>query len=334
MTALRWITFAFAIAAVTFHPLEGKFWSDWRHFGKPPENLQSSIGQVFEKYASSVARVVCFCKVADGDVLETRVSSGFFIGKTDMLITACGVVDDAQQIIIECGALSSEADVVTKDPVSGLCVLQPQEKFDLQNGIDFTVERRNALPSPTTLLLAIMCLTDSYPSPRLGMVTGKNISFGNTYFPTHYLRSDIATCGGMPGAPVFDLNGSCIGMVSASIPQIGECFLIPFNAISRVVSDILAHGRVRYVHIGIRAQLNRDERECCSIEVASIIPDSPASHSPIQVGDRLLAFNGTELHSIGDLCDAIFYSRPDGPIPIILARENEILSFTICPMER
>ncbi|MDR0428827.1 MAG: S1C family serine protease [Puniceicoccales bacterium] len=298
-----------------------------------PSHIFPSLEEIFKKYSPAVVRVVNFYKNDDNSI-GTCVSSGFFLGTTGLIVSPLGAVTRGQQILIENGSFSSDADIIAMDNITQLAILRPRDPYATKANIAFSWTGNEIIPSPTALLLAITCATDSNPSPRLGMATGKNISFGDDYFPTQYLRSDIAAHGGMPGSPIFRCDGQCVGMLIASIPQTGESFILPIRAIQRVVEDIVTHGHVCYAYVGIRAQLDKDGKTPYPIYVASIISESPASNSSVHIGDHILSFNDVPLHSIGDLFDAIFFTRPNSNIPITLQRNGETISTTILSAQR
>lgn len=284
-------------------------------------DLQERVREVFAENGPAVLRVVGFFDGPDGTV-SAKVGSGFFIRADGHIATTTGAVSGAKEVLVENGLQTYSAEVVGEDVITNLAVLKilngPGGFRSLSLGTEV------GLPSAGTFLLGLTCVLGMDPGPSFGMILGTNISHGDIYFETTYLRSDLSADGGEPGSPVFDLAGNFIGMLMASIPQVHSSFILPARAVRRVISDILLSGVVRYAHIGLHTRLERSNDGEYRVIVDRIEHNSPAERSRLLPGDRIVAIGDAPLRSLGDLRDAIFFATPESILPLKIVRGKKV----------
>ncbi len=123
-----------------------------------------------------------------------------------------------------------------------------------------------------------------------------------------FLQTDAAVNPGNSGGPLLNLRGEIIGINSSIYSQSGGwagiSFAIPSNLARQTLESILKTGRPIRVYIGMNQEditpaLARQLglRETRGVLVRSVVPDSPAEHSGLKVGDVIKTFNG---HDIGN----------------------------------
>lgn len=116
---------------------------------------------------------------------------------------------------------------------------------------------------------------------------------------------------GNSGGPLVDSRGRVVGINTAIIvASQGMGFAVPSNTARHVVSQILAHGKVRRGYLGIagrqrplsrrRVRYFNLQRET-GVEVVSLEPGGPAVQSGILPGDIVVEMNGHPVESIDDL---------------------------------
>jgi S1-C subfamily serine protease len=137
---------------------------------------------------------------------------------------------------------------------------------------------------------------------------------------------------GSSGGPLVDSHGNVVGVNTAIIAMAqGIGFSIPAATAKWVLTQLLAHGRVRRGYLGMSGrtrplarrlarwhELARDE----GIEVISVAPGSPAAQGDLRPGDVILAVNGQALGSVDEL------QRTLGEWPLGQALELRVLRGT------
>ncbi|MEW6720751.1 MAG: trypsin-like peptidase domain-containing protein [Thermodesulfobacteriota bacterium] len=116
---------------------------------------------------------------------------------------------------------------------------------------------------------------------------------------------------GNSGGPLVDSRGRVVGINTAIIAAAqGIGFAVPSNTARHVVSQILAHGRVRRGYLGITGRRREIERRIVrhlalskesGVEVMTLDPDGPAGVAGIVSGDIVLGMNGKPVESVDDL---------------------------------
>ena len=148
---------------------------------------------------------------------------------------------------------------------------------------------------------------------------------------------------GNSGGPLVDSRGRLVGVNTAIIAMAqGIGFSIPANTARWVVSQLLAHGRVRRGTLGLAAQqlpLNRQlarfhhlQNGSC-VEVVAITEPGAAYKAGIRQRDYLVSMNEEMIESVDDI-HRILAEWPIGEaMPVVLLRGTELLSFKIVPDE-
>lgn len=74
-----------------------------------------------------------------------------------------------------------------------------------------------------------------------------------------------------------------------------------------------------------------DPQRANMVEIKGVLPDSPAYHAGLQLGDTLLSINGEAIHDI-DQARALIYQNLDREVTIEYQRGDEVRSITLTPL--
>ncbi len=188
---------------------------------------------------------------------------------------------------------------------------------------------------PATDLAVLRVLSDeSLPAARLGssddlMIGETVIAIGNPFGLHHsvttgvlsatnrsirardrefrgFLQTDASINPGNSGGPLLNLDGEVIGINTAILDRSeGIGFAIPIDRAMRIVDDLIRHGEVFPVWLGIRLQeLNPPLRRAFEVTsphgvlVSHVFSDAPAGRAGVQVGDAIVELNGDPLDSV------------------------------------
>jgi S1-C subfamily serine protease len=145
------------------------------------------------------------------------------------------------------------------------------------------------------------------------------------------------------GGPLVDSRGAVVGINTAIIPLAqGIGFAIPSATAKWVVSQLLAHGRVRRGSLGIAGRqrpldrrlvrfhkLNHDR----AVEVLAMEPNGRARQAGVQIGDLIVAIEGRDVSSVDDL-HRLLAEWPIGrPVELTVVRGRERATIRVVPVE-
>ncbi|MCE9580989.1 MAG: trypsin-like peptidase domain-containing protein [Planctomycetes bacterium] len=157
------------------------------------------------------------------------------------------------------------------------------------------------------------------------------------------IQTDAPINPGNSGGPLADADARVVGINSAVVfPAQGLGFAVPSNTASFVLSEILAHGRVRRAWLGVSAQEvllpARIARAAGSnatraVALREIAPRSPAAAAGLHPGDLVVAIAGKPVQSVPDLHRALGRDAIDAEIVMDVIRGERKLSLAVRPRE-
>jgi S1-C subfamily serine protease len=149
---------------------------------------------------------------------------------------------------------------------------------------------------------------------------------------------------GNSGGPLVATDHEVVGINTAIIAAAqGIGFAVPADTATWVVSEILAHGRVRRAQIGITARTRPIHRRFARVygleqdtvvEAMEIAPASPASRAGLKPHDLVLAVNGGPVRSVDELLKALSNHTVFERFMLTIARNGARLDLAIAPEVR
>src|SRR2546421_8526425 len=125
------------------------------------------------------------------------------------------------------------------------------------------------------------------------------------------IQTDVALNPGNSGGPLVDTRTRVVGINTAIIRMAqGISFAIPIDTAKWVVSELLAHGRVRRAYLGIVGQTRPIDRHLArrhalsaahAVEVVSVEPRAPAAIAGLREGDLVVTLNERPVHTVDDM---------------------------------
>jgi len=120
-----------------------------------------------------------------------------------------------------------------------------------------------------------------------------------------FLQTDASINPGNSGGPLINLDGEVIGINTAIFREAeGIGFAIPIDRASRIMDDLIHHGEVVPVWLGLRLQrLTPELRDALGAQstsgavVAHVFEGSPAYEADLHVGDIVRALDGSPVDS-------------------------------------
>jgi 2-alkenal reductase len=258
--------------------------------------------------------VVC---ITAPDQFGSCIGSGFIIDREGHIVTNNHVVTAAEEVLVN---LADErtvtAEVIGADPGSDLAVLKidvpPEQLTVVQLGESSVLrvgQRAIAIGNPFGLERTI----------TTGVISslGRTLPRDDSDFQlAQVLQTDAAINPGNSGGPLLDSQGRVIGVNTAirSLTGVnsGVGFAIPVDIVSRVVPELIAHGRYRHPWVGVSGlTISAEMVEAMDLPVDTgvlvftVEPDSPAERADLQPGNREVVVSGRPMRAGGDILVAI-----------------------------
>ena len=295
--------------------------------------LQKRVIDIYRGNENAVVKVyAAFDNKADDGKTVIFIGTGFYISKEGHILTNTNVTYGADRIWVERQGIAYAAEHVGSDPLTNVSIIKV---FALPSDFQFLRFTDSPETPPIgSFLVALSCELGQDPGPSLGLVTGWNTSYGDRVLPTIYLRSDIPSNGGEGGAPVFDINGSLVGMIIVALPELRSSFILPARAIQRIRDDILFSGKVTYAYFGFQTRQKSNLDDGPWIEVEDLVEDGPALKGGVQVGDIIVKLGDFPIKTDADLRIATFYQRPGEFVPVMVRRGDEEIELSLKPGAR
>ncbi|MCL1834310.1 MAG: trypsin-like peptidase domain-containing protein [Leptospirales bacterium] len=173
-----------------------------------------------------------------------------------------------------------------------------------------------------------------------GIVSSKgrdNIGFTDI---EDFIQTDAPINPGNSGGPLINLKGEMVGMNtairSASGGYQGISFAIPSNIIKQVCFDLTAYGRVKRGWLGFVAREKRINQgnDIKSVEILSVIRNSPAEGTGIKQGDIVKKVDEENIESLSKLIRVVGSKSAGSKIIVQVSRNGKIIDFNLILREK
>lgn len=261
------------------------------------------------------------------------LGSGVIIDSSGHILTNAHVVDKASRIFVATADTDRElmAKLVGQDSRIDLAVLKivedgsypflaPARSDDLMLG-----ETVIAIGNPLGFGHSIT--TGIVSSTKRRVQLSEEVS-------SVFIQTDALINPGNSGGPLININGELIGINTAIARQAqGIGFSIPIDIAKRVVSDLIAYGRVRHPYLGIIVgEVSRSfvlSHGEGGVLIEDVSADGPGLAAGLQVADVILAVDGVPLSSVGQYYAELNTYTPGDVLSITLLRGDHRISASV-----
>jgi serine protease Do len=257
---------------------------------------------------------------------EQSLGSGFVISKDGYILTNNHVVSGADEIIVRMADRREfSAELIGTDARSDIALI----KIEADDLPVVTIGSGDAL-KVGEWVLAIGSPFGFDHSVTAGIVSAKGRSLpSENYVP--FIQTDVAINPGNSGGPLFNLDGEVVGVNSQIYSRsggfMGLSFAIPIEVAIDVAKQLQTSGKVSRGWLGVLIQdVTGELAESFNMDrprgalIARVLPNSPADKAGLQVGDVILAYNGTQLRSSSELPPLVGTSDVDQPAELLILR--------------
>ncbi len=156
----------------------------------------------------------------------------------------------------------------------------------------------------------------------------------------NFIQTDAAINSGNSGGALVNLRGELIGINTAILGpnggNIGIGFAIPSNMMKNLTDQILQFGEVKRGMLGVQGgEVTSELAEALGYEaskgafVSQVLPDSAADKAGLIAGDIIIAINGNEISTFGELRAKIATLGAGKKVSLGIIRDGKEMSYDV-----
>lgn len=270
----------------------------------------------------------------DDDMQQAGLGSGVIISKDGYIVTNNHVVDGADKLeVLLNDNKSYEAKIIGTDEVTDLALIKIEA-----SGLQAITFGDSDAVKIGEWVLAVGNPFGFNSTVTAGIVSAKARSLGgiaNKMGVESYIQTDAVLNPGNSGGALVNLRGELIGVNAAIYSNTGSytgySFAIPTSVVKKILTDIRQYGSVQRAVLGIRfMELTpklAKEKEITAISaglyVDAVEDRSTAREMGLEEGDVIVAINGQDVHTSGQLTEQMNRFRPGDKITVTYYRNNK-----------
>lgn len=302
---------------------------------------------VYEQVNRSVVHITTRGSRTDGfflvDVPTEGAGSGSVLDKNGHILTNYHVIEEARQVNVTLfDGKSYDAKYVGADPVNDLAVIKIDAPAETLHPVILGDSRRLKVGQ------RVFAIGNPFGLERTlttGIISSLNRSLEvkENWAIKSIIQIDAAINPGNSGGPLIDLHGRLIGINTAIASRTGQSagvgFAIPVNLVTRVVPDLIAHGKVFRPEVGIQRVFETEE----GILVERLTPGGPAEQAGLRAptlvrqrrgpfvferldrstADLIVAVDGNAVKTVSDFREAVDRHKPGDFITLTVIRDKK-----------
>jgi S1-C subfamily serine protease len=300
--------------------------------GRELDAYSQTVVSVAEHVLPSVASVAVRTSRGAG------AGSASVIGPDGLLLTSAHVVAGARGLEVAfADGRSSEARVVGADPLSDLAVLRASGSTPEPLRFGDAAELRVG-----QLVVAL-----GNPLGLAGSVTAGIVSALGRSLPTQagrvideVIQTDAALNPGNSGGVLADGSGAVVG-VNTAVAGIGLGLAVPINSTTReIIAALITFGRVRRAWLGVAgvqiqlpAEVAAKVGAAKGMQVAAVVPDSPAALAGIRRGDIVISLDAQKIVDATAIQHLMVENAIDRLIEMTVWRNGALVDVILQPTE-
>ncbi|MGB4985676.1 MAG: trypsin-like peptidase domain-containing protein [Erysipelotrichaceae bacterium] len=315
------------------------------------ENQNPSTNNIFNNNNVTTSDIVKKSQPSVVEILTTTTSvdmfnrpvsgqeagSGVIVSKDGYIVTNNHVVENSTQVQVTlANGQKYEGKVIGTDKQTDLAVIKIEGK-DLPNATLGSSSNLNAGDYVIAIGNPLGNLGGSVSDGIISAVS-RELKIKNQTMTL--LQTNAAVNPGNSGGGLFNSNGELIGIVNAK--TVGEDvegigFAIPIDIVKEVMNDLINKGYVsgRFT-LGITIIDVQDEKTADlyqvkdkGVYIQSVIENSNAHIAGLQVGDRIIKFNGKDVDSSETLKKIIKECKVNSKVNIVVNRNGSNMTLQV-----
>jgi serine protease Do len=262
--------------------------------------------------------------------------SGVVISPEGYIVTNNHVVQDAEEVSVTIGKKQYDAKIIGTDPSTDIAVIKIEG-----HGLDFSEfgdsddlklgEWVLAVGNPLNLQSTVTAGIVSAKNRNIDLLTS-NYNPEEKVFPVEsFIQTDAAVNSGNSGGALVNANGELVGINTAISSgtgyYTGYSFAVPSNIVKKVTYDLIKHGEVQRVQLGINIMDNNSEVQELNnlstdkgVVVTGVVKGGNAQKNGMKLKDIILSVSGQDVNTTSELQGKLAMYNPGDKVKISLMR--------------
>jgi len=171
----------------------------------------------------------------------------------------------------------------------------------------------------------------------VGVISAKGRSGLGTGTYEDFIQTDASINPGNSGGPLVNIDGEVIGInVMIIQPGQGIGFAIPINLAKRIMTELIAHGKVTrpWVGIGLQdvtedlmKQFNLKEKEGALIN--RVFEGSPAEKAGLRSGDVVIQIDETKIKNSQEVVQEVLKKKVGQTLRVLVLRDGKEMEIAV-----
>ena len=258
----------------------------------------------------------------------SALGSGFVVSEDGYVVTNNHVIEGADEILVEFPDLTEySAKVVGIDKNIDIALL----KIEADKPLTFVKFGDSDLARVGDWVMAIGNPLGQGFSVSAGIISARNRTLSGSY--DDYIQTDAAINRGNSGGPLFNMDGSVIGVNTAILSPTGGSIGIGFSMSSNVVGPVVAQlkefGEVRRGWLGVTiGPVTEDIAQTLGMDeaagaiISEISTGGPADTAGLDVADVIILFDGKDVADAGELVRLVGKASVGSTVKVVVLRNG------------
>ncbi|HEY8671148.1 MAG TPA: Do family serine endopeptidase [Terriglobales bacterium] len=311
-----------------------------RRGGQNPggDQEENPFGDLFDKFFGGQGDA--------GPVRERSLGSGVLVDPKGYIVTNRHVVEKADRVRVRLQddppGVQHDAKVIGTDQETDLAVI----KIDLDHALPVAKLGNSDSMQVGDWVLAVGSPFGLQATVTAGIVSakGRNI-VPNRQFQS-FIQTDAAINPGNSGGPLVNMDGEVIGINTAILTDTnayaGVGFALPSITVRDVYNAIVLSPEHRVQRGSIGIEFNAQENPAIArvygaqggVTVSSVVPNSPAEHAGLKVGDTIVSADGRPIKNGDELVGDIAGRKPGAKLALGYVRNGKKAEATVTVADR
>jgi S1-C subfamily serine protease len=309
------------------------------------EELLDSYSRAVVDVVDTVAPAVVHVEVAgvrNGRRAE-GTGSGVIVSPDGLILTNNHVIDGAREIAISMSdGRKFTARALGRDPDTDLAVLRGETGETLP--VARLANSKRVRPGQIAIAIGNPLGFQSTVTAGIVSAVGRSLRAQNGRLIGDIIQTDAALNPGNSGGPLASSAGQVIGINTAVIVGAqGICFSVASNTALHVLTQILAHGRVRRARIGVVAEqvplpariaYKATLSQMSAVRIREVQDGSPAAEAGLKNGDIVVRLDGETVTGVDDLFRMLDERRIGASVTLTVVRSSGLTDIAVRPIDR